>query len=155
MLYFNLCALVNVWIRRSFIIGILYFILSMYRNVKLKDQASVLGICRYEVCLVHIKEQVDEKGSRVSTHMNAMPDCLFKNTSTRQNKYVVNQNVDEANVKQVNTTAILILQFWQTNILHFYFYPNWTLSIMPCSLWRNTLFYFVSQELQWYCTLKY
>ena len=42
----------------------------------------------YEVCLIRIMEQVGEKRSTVCTHMYA--DCLLKNMSTKDNKYVVN-----------------------------------------------------------------
>jgi hypothetical protein len=45
-----------------------------------------------EVCLIRIKEQVDEKRSTVCTHRYA--DCLLKNTSTKENKYVVNQKLE-------------------------------------------------------------
>jgi hypothetical protein len=42
-----------------------------------------------EVCLIRIKEQVGQKRSAVCTHGYA--DCLLKNTSTKYNKYGVNQ----------------------------------------------------------------
>ena len=65
------------------------------RNVKLKDRASFFSIFEkplYEVCLIRIKEQVGERRSTVCTHRYA--DCLMKNTSTKENKYVVNQNLE-------------------------------------------------------------
>ena len=46
----------------------------------------------YEVCLIRIKKQVAEKRSTVCTHRYA--DCLLKNTSTKENKYVVNQQLE-------------------------------------------------------------
>jgi hypothetical protein len=45
------------------------------------------------VCLVRIKEKVGEKRSTVCTHR--YPDCLLKNTSTKHNKYVVNQKHEQ------------------------------------------------------------
>jgi hypothetical protein len=65
------------------------------RNVKLKDRASFFSFFEkplYEVCLIRIKEQVGERRSTVCTHRYA--DCLMKNTSTKENKYVVNQNLE-------------------------------------------------------------
>jgi hypothetical protein len=46
----------------------------------------------YEVCLIRIKEQIGEKRNTVCTHRYA--DCLLKNTSTKHNKYVVNQKLE-------------------------------------------------------------
>jgi hypothetical protein len=66
--------------------------------VKLKDRASFFSFFLekplYEVCLIRIKEQVSEKRSTVCTHKYA--DCLLKNTSTKHNQYVVNQNLEHA-----------------------------------------------------------
>ena len=46
-----------------------------------------------QVCLLRIKEQVGKKEKNtVGTHRSA--DCLLKNTSTKHNKYVVNQKVE-------------------------------------------------------------
>jgi hypothetical protein len=51
-----------------------------------------------EVCLIRIKEQVGEKRSTVCTH-------LLKNTSTKHNKYVVNQtkhkHVDDISFREL------------------------------------------------------
>jgi hypothetical protein len=46
----------------------------------------------YEICLIRVKEQVGERRSTVCTHRYA--DCLLKNTSTKYNKYVVNQKLE-------------------------------------------------------------
>jgi hypothetical protein len=46
----------------------------------------------HEVCLIRIKEQVGEKRSTVCTHRYA--DCLLKNTSTKDNKYVVIKKIE-------------------------------------------------------------
>ena len=46
----------------------------------------------YEICLIRIKEQVGEKSSIVCTHRYA--DCLLKITSTKDNKYIVNQTLE-------------------------------------------------------------
>jgi hypothetical protein len=45
-----------------------------------------------EVCLIRINEQVGEKRSTVCTHRYV--NCLLKNTSTKDNKYVVNQKLE-------------------------------------------------------------
>ena len=58
---------------------------SIQWNVNLKDQPL------YEVCLIRIKEQISEKRSTACSHIYA--DCLLKNTSTKHNKYVVNQKL--------------------------------------------------------------
>ena len=61
--------------------------------MKLKDRASFFSFFLeeplYEVCLIWIKEQIDEKRSTVCTHRYA--DCLLKNTSTKHSKYVFNK----------------------------------------------------------------
>ena len=54
----------------------------------------------YEVCLIQIKEQVGEKRSTVCTHRHA--DCLLENTSTKDNKYVVNQKLDDGYSKSAS-----------------------------------------------------
>ena len=46
----------------------------------------------YEVRHIRIKEEIGEKRSTVCTHGYA--DCLLKNTSTKHNKYVVNQKLE-------------------------------------------------------------
>jgi hypothetical protein len=48
----------------------------------------------YEVCLIRIKKQVCEKRSTGCTHRYAA--CLLKNTSIKENKYVVNQKLEHA-----------------------------------------------------------
>jgi hypothetical protein len=71
---------------------------SVCRLGALKDRASFffvflekpLGL--YEVCLIRIQEQVGEKRSTVCSHRYA--DYLLKNTSTKHNKYVVNQKLE-------------------------------------------------------------
>ena len=68
--------------------------------MKLKDRASFfsffLRIPMYEVCLMRIKEQVGKKRSTVCTHRYV--DCLLKNTSTKHNKYVVNQKLEHVRI---------------------------------------------------------
>ena len=55
-----------------------------------------------EVCLIRIKEQVGQKRSAVCTHGYAL--CLLKNTSTKYNKYGVNQkheHVDDISFREL------------------------------------------------------
>ena len=60
------------------------------------SEREIKGLCElpklenplYEVCLVRIKEQVDEKRSTDVTHRNA--DCLLKNTSINSKKRLWN-----------------------------------------------------------------
>jgi hypothetical protein len=47
----------------------------------------------HQVCLIRTKEQVGEKRSTACTHRYA--DCLLKNTSTIQNKNVVNKKLEQ------------------------------------------------------------
>jgi hypothetical protein len=49
-----------------------------------------------------INEQVGEKRSTLCTHRYA--DCLLKNTSTKDNKYVVNQKLEHVDDKIKDTT---------------------------------------------------
>jgi hypothetical protein len=60
------------------------------------SEREIKGLCElpklenplYEVCLVRIKEQVDEKRSTAVTHRNA--DCLLKNTWANSKKRLWN-----------------------------------------------------------------
>ena len=79
---------------------------SIYQKVKLKDCASFFSFFLetplHQVCLIRIKEQVDEKRSTVCTHRYAA--VCWKNTSTNDNKYVVNLNlnhVDDISFRQL------------------------------------------------------
>jgi hypothetical protein len=63
--------------------------------VILKDRASFFSFflrSLYEVCLIQIKGAVSDKRSTVCTHR--YDDCLLKNTSTKDNNYVVNQKLE-------------------------------------------------------------
>jgi hypothetical protein len=57
------------------------------------------------VCLIRIKEEVGEKKSTVCTHRYA--DCLLKNTSTKDNKYVVNQ---ESSMLMISVSKNLLVE---------------------------------------------
>ena len=66
----------------------------------------------YEVRLIRIKEQVDEKRRTVFTDRYA--DCLLKNISTKDNKYVVNEkleHVDDISFRELfNRIRVFVLQ---------------------------------------------
>jgi hypothetical protein len=48
-----------------------------------------------EVCLIQIHKQIGKKRSTEDIHGNA--DCPLKNTPTKQNKYVINQKLEQFN----------------------------------------------------------
>ena len=60
--------------------------------MKLKDRASCF-FSFFLRSLIWIREQVGEKRSTVCTHRYA--DCLLKKTSTKENKYVVNEKLED------------------------------------------------------------
>jgi len=65
-----------------------------------------------KVCVIRIKEQVGEKRSTVSTH--GYVDCLLKNTSTKHNKYDVNQkhvHVDESVSENILVESVFSFSF--------------------------------------------
>ena len=63
-----------------------------------------------------IKEQVDEKGCTVCTYMHA--DCLLKNTSTKDTKYVVNQKLEHVDDISFIEQLHMMLQICNTSIIH-------------------------------------
>jgi hypothetical protein len=60
-------------------------------ELEIKDATDTARSASY-LDFNRIKEQVGEKRSTVCTHRYA--DCLLKNTSTKENKYVVNQKLE-------------------------------------------------------------
>ena len=70
-----------------------------------------IGAKQQSVCLIRINEQVGEKRGTVCTHRYA--DCLLKNTSTKDNKYVVNQkleHVDDISFRELFSRISVFLQ---------------------------------------------
>ena len=69
---------------------------------------------------MRIKEQVDEERSTVCTHRYA--DCLLKNTPTKQNKYVVNQELEhfeDISFIELLSRIRVVCSFLQNNICPF------------------------------------
>ena len=90
----------------------------------------------HEVCLIRIKEQVSGKRSTVCTHGYA--DCLLKNTSTKDNKYVVNQK--NSSILMISVSGNFLIEsvvFCQKQICPFLsqwvFYLRWPFFFMKYS----------------------
>jgi len=103
----------------------------------------------YEICLVRIKEQVGEEGITVCTHRYA--DCLLKNTSTKDNKYIVNKKIEHVDISfrelfLVDSELFLqnkICPFLRQDICH---YICWAFFFMKHS-WINS--FNLSLSFEW------
>ena len=69
----------------------------------------------YEVYLIRIKEQVGEKRSTCGTHRYV--DCVLKNTSTKDNKYVVNQKLEHVGIIYAGFSNRQVA--WQIGVYHY------------------------------------